>query len=493
MVMRLSKWFRGTTLVSAALIALLYLFVAPSTAQDRQDRTSILLKKRAVQQQRLKILTDDRADIPVGVITTIAGNGRPGFGGDNGLATNAQLASPLATTIDQKGNIYIADSENNRIRKVDAQSKVITTIAGTGEDDFAGDGGPATQAALSFPTGIAIDKSNNIFIVDAGNNRIRKINSSGVISTVAGNGDNGFAGDGGPAINASVDFGFSFGNIAFDQQSNLYIADSFNDRVRVINAQTGIISTVAGDGIGDYNGDGIPATIASLFNPTAVALDSQGNLYIADSLNDRVRRVDAQTGMISTIAGNGDTEFVGDNGPATLASLSFPLAITLDSQNNLYIADSENLRIRRVDAQTQVISTVAGNGSDGFSGDGGPATNAPLSFPQGVAVDSQSNILIADTENHAIRLVKTAQATISIDSAIFKKKVLTIKGAGFGTTGATIMLNGQNISQFISSQQDTQILLSGKKKMLNLRKGANQLVVTVNGISSPTFTFNKLQ
>jgi uncharacterized protein (TIGR03437 family) len=326
-----------------------------------------------------------------GVITTVAGNGTQGFGGDNGPATSAQLNIPTGVAVDSAGNLYIADSANNRIRKV--TNGVITTVAGNGTQGFSGDNGPATSAQLNQPWGVAVDSASNLYIADSLNSRIRKV-SNGVITTAAGGGPS--LGDNGPATSAQLWEPFG---VALDSAGNLYVADSFDNRVRKVS--NGMITTVAGSATCCYGGDNGPATGAQLFVPYGVAVDAAGNLYIADTVNERIRKV--SNGVIITVAGNGGDGFSGDNGPATSALLYHPYGLTVDSAGNLYIADNANSRIRKV--SNGVISTAAGNGTFGFSGDNGPATSAQLNGPYGVAVDSAGNLYIADSLNNRIRKV----------------------------------------------------------------------------------------
>jgi uncharacterized protein (TIGR03437 family) len=338
-----------------------------------------------------------------GVITTVAGNGIDAFSGDGGPATSASLNSASGIALDQSGNLFIAELYN-RVRKVSAASGVITTVAGNGSFGFSGDGGPATSASLNEPFGLALDASGNLFIADSGNNRIRKVSPSGVIATVAGSGAPGplttFAGDGGPGISASL---FAPSGVAVDSAGNLYIADYGNSRIRKVSV-SGVITTVAGNGMFRFSGDGGPATAAQLWNPAGVAVDASGNLFIADSINNRIRKVSA-SGLISTVAGNGNYGFSGDGGPATAASLRDPQSVAVDGSGNLLIADLTNDRIRMVSASTGVITTVAGNGGYGLAGDGGSATSASLNSPYAVAVDVSGNLFIADAENNVIRKV----------------------------------------------------------------------------------------
>ncbi|MDR2334034.1 MAG: putative Ig domain-containing protein [Burkholderiaceae bacterium] len=333
-----------------------------------------------------------------GVITTVAGNGNFGFGGDGAAATAAQLYNPFGVAVDSSGNLFIADYGNHRIRKVDPGG-IISTVAGNGSVGFGGDGAAATAAQLSFPSGVAVDSSGNLFIADYGNNRIRKVDTSGIIKTVAGNGSGGFGGDGLAATAAQL---YHPSGVAVDNSGNLFIADLYNHRVRKLDTG-GVITTVAGNGNFGFGGDGAAATAAQLFYPISVAVDSSGNLFIADQSNQRIRKVDT-SGLISTVGGNGGSGFGGDGAAATAAQLYNPRGVAVDSSGNLFIGDYGNNRIRKVDPGG-VISTVAGNGNFGFGGDGAAATAAQLSIPSGVTLDSSGNLFIADYGNHRIRKV----------------------------------------------------------------------------------------
>ena len=361
-----------------------------------------------------------------GIISTVAGTGTAGYDGDNIAAVNAKLNVPSSLALDAAGNLYLADQNNVRIRKVNSASGVITTVAGSGLTGYDGDNVPATSAALSGPKGITLDASGNLYIADTGNSRIRKVAvSTGIITTIAGAGSPGSIGDGIPAINATL---FTPVGVAIDSSGNLYIADS-DSRVRKITAATGIISTAAGTGTRGYSGDNTAATAAMLDFPTDVALDQAGNLYIADQTNRRIRKVTAATGIISTVAGVGTTSFNGDNIAATSAILNNPLSVAVDSSGNVFFADTGNQRIRKVTAATGFITTVAGSGVQGYNGDNIAATNAMLNFPYGVAVDSSGNVYFADSGNNRIRKVTTGSGNIT-----------TVVGNGIAT------YNGDNIS-----------------------------------------------
>jgi RHS repeat-associated protein len=336
------------------------------------------------------------------IIKTVAGTGESDFSGDGGPATDARLSGTSDVAVDSSGNIYIADRSNHRIRKVDMNG-IITTIAGSGESGnyaggFSGDGGPATDAKLNIPYGVAVDNAGNIYIADSLNHRIRKVDRNGVITTIAGSGETGlgaggFSGDGGLATDAKL---YRPSGVAVDNAGNIYIADSFNNRIRKVDT-SGIITTVAGCQFWGFGGDGGPATDvrARLYNPTGVEVDNAGNIYIADTRNNRIRMVD-NSGIITTVAGNGVGWYSGDGGPATDTSLYYPTDVAVDSSGNIYIADRNNNRIRMVD-NSGIITTVAGNGTCCvFDGDGGPAVNASF-YSEGVAVSSTRNIYISNS------------------------------------------------------------------------------------------------
>jgi trimeric autotransporter adhesin len=342
----------------------------------------------------------------------VAGDGTTGYKGDGGPATSAGLYYPLGIAVDASGDIYIADNFNNRIRMVTRSTGIITTVAGDGTFGYKGDGGPATSAGLFYPLGIAVDASGNIYIADTSNNRIRLVTrSTGIITTVAGDGTFGYRGDGGPATSASLHNPWG---IAVDASGNIYIADIDNHRIRLVTRSTGIITTVAGDGTFGYRGDGGPATSAGLYYPYGVAVDASGNIYIADTSNNRIRLVTRSTGIITTVAGDGTAGYRGDGGQATSAGLYYPRGIAVDASGNIYIADFNDNRIRLVTRSTGIITTVAGDGTAGYTGDGGLATSAGLSFPNSIAVDASGNIYIVDYGNNRIRLVSPEVSTASL-------------------------------------------------------------------------------
>ena len=334
-----------------------------------------------------------------GNMTRFAGTGESGFRGDDGKATEAQLKIPAGLTFDKKGNLYIADRNNHRIRIVDTRG-IITTVAGNGTAGFSGDGGKATQAQLSLPSGVVVDDKGNIYISDRSNDRVRVVDNKGIITTFAGNGVDGYKGDLGPATQAQLSKPFG---LALDKKGNLYIADRVSNRVRKVNPQ-GIITTVAGDGGFFFMGDNGPAYRASLAGPTGIVVDKNGILYIADRNNNRIRSVDTQ-GMIRTVAGTGQQDYNGEAEMARDTNLYLPFGVALDQDGKLLIIDRSHYRIRRINPRSGSIETVAGNGVKMFAGDGGPATGAKLSFPHGIAVDKKGNVIFSDKGHYRIRRI----------------------------------------------------------------------------------------
>jgi RHS repeat-associated protein len=333
------------------------------------------------------------------IMFTVAGSGKLGFAGDGGPANQADLASAEGVARDGAGNLFIADSGNNRIRKVD-NSGVITTVAGTGEAGYSGEGMPGLQARLRWPSGLAMDNAGNLYIADSGNNRVRKLDPSGIITTVAGTGVYGFGGDGGPAVQARLS---SPTGVAVDGEGNVFIADKYNCAIRKVTAD-GMIATVAGAGCyGRLYGDGGLATRAWLSWPSGVSVDHSGNLYIADTENDRIRKVDTK-GIITSIAGSKLIYATYDSGfPATQTILNKPAGLYVDSVGNLFFSDSNGHRIRKVD--TSGMCTIVAGAGYGYGGDRGPATHALLCNPVGISVDDRGRIYIADAHNSRIRMV----------------------------------------------------------------------------------------
>ncbi|MBV8842441.1 MAG: hypothetical protein JO307_06485 [Bryobacterales bacterium] len=352
------------------------------------------------------------------VITTIAGGGGgvlnfQGFSGDGGDARQAQLAQPVGLLLDNKGNLYIADQVNNRIRQVVLSSNVITTIAGTGTAGYSGDGGAATSATLNAPLSLAMDASGNLYIADTANDVVREITANGNIGTAAGlyGAGFGFGGDGGAPSGAIFNQPSA---ITFDSAGNLYIADTVNNRVRRATfGSSATTRTIAGQGTAAFTGDNVLATFSALNKPRGVAIDPSGNIYVADTDNNRIRKIDSH-GIITTVAGTGVPGFSGDGGPATRAQLNSPRGIALDASGNLYIADYLNSRVREIVNGT--ITTIAGGVSPvfGYGGDGSLGTQAVLNFPSAVAVDNAGNVYIADTQNNAIRLLTPTAAPPAI-------------------------------------------------------------------------------
>ena len=321
------------------------------------------------------------------IITTFAGTGVVGSSGNGGPATSALLSNPQAICTDNAGNLYIADHDNHVVRVVNSLG-IISIFAGTGVSGYSGDGGPATSAQLAFPFGLCKDNVGNIYISDHVQNVIRKVTPAGIITTIAGTGSIGFSGDGGSALLAQF---YSINGIAIDNSGNLYAADFGNNRIRKINS-SGIITTVAGSNFTLLLEDGGPAIQATLNSPTGVCVDNLGNFYIADVGNCRIRKVDA-SGIITTFAGS-SVGYSGDGGPAINARLSFPYFVYSDNSGNIYISDTQNGALRVVKS-AGIINKVAGTGVQGYTGDGGPAILARLSYPEGMAIDNSGNIYIA--------------------------------------------------------------------------------------------------
>ncbi|MCU1456696.1 MAG: repeat containing protein [Actinomycetia bacterium] len=336
---------------------------------------------------------------PVGTISTIVGNGSSGSTGDGGPATAATMAAPAGVAYDLAGNLYVSDSVDSVVRKV-TPSGTITSIAGTaGSAGFSGDGGPATSATLAVPTGLALDRAGNLYIADFSNNRIRKVSSAGTISTFAGNGTAGDAGDGSSALSAQLDQPWS---VTIDGQGRFLIPEN-SGRIRRVDTD-GTISTIAGT-TGGFSGDGGPATAAQLNAPSSVVLDANQNIVIADTDNERIRRIDAHTGIITTIAGTGPQTSTGDGGPAAAATLDGPLFLARDGGGNLFFTELFGNRVRRIDARTGIITTVAGTGTAGYNGDAQSATAAQLQMPFGIAIDATSDVVVADSGNHRVRSI----------------------------------------------------------------------------------------
>jgi uncharacterized protein (TIGR03437 family) len=374
-------------------------------------------------------------------ITTVAGNATNGYAGDGSAATSAELGGPAGLAVDSSHRIYVSDQYNHRVRQFTVGGN-ISTVAGNGTAGETGDGSAATSAELNNPTGVAVDSSGNYYIADTTNCLIRKVTSSGTISTVAGNTNAtcGFLGDGGTATLGQLQTPTA---VAVDSAGNLYIADTGNFRIRKV--ANGNISTVAGNGFQGTSGDGGAATAARLNSPRGVAVDSSNNIYISDSGNHRIRKV--SNGTITTIAGTGTAGFSGDGGPATSAQLNSPRAIALDAAGNLYIADYTNSRIRKVSVNG-IITTLAGTGRFGYTGDGGPALSAQLNFPSGVTVDTDGSIYIGDTGNNVVRVLSPSLAN-GAPPSINQSGVLSAQAFGGFTSaapGSWIEIYGANLA-----------------------------------------------
>ena len=335
------------------------------------------------------------------IITTTAGTGEKGYRGDGGPAAEAHLSEPFMCAFDSTGNLYIAEATNHCIRRVDVDSGVITTIAGTGDQGYSGDGGPATGATFNQPYSLQVDSNGGVYVVDRLNYVIRKVDAAtGIVTTVAGTGEAGYGGDGGPGTMAQ----FREPNDCFlDGSGGLFIADIQDQRIRRLDLASGIITTFAGNGEKERSGDGLPATEASILGARAVCMDSAGNTYIAEREGNGIRMVDTQ-GIMHTLAGTGEFGYDGDGGPALQATWGAPKAIRCDYAGNLLVVDTENHAIRRIDAATSLVTTIAG-GRRGGEGDGGSATLAGLDRPHGLDLDAMGNLFIADSNNHRIRVV----------------------------------------------------------------------------------------
>ena len=340
-----------------------------------------------------------------GVVTRIAGTSQ-GYSGDGGPALNAQLNYPFSLAVDGSANVFIADTGNYVVRKVAATTGIITTVAGikipgNGSPGSSGDGGAAARAGLSDPTAVAVDGFGNLYIAD--NYLVRKVAAAtGIITTVAGSDTAVYPGDGSPATTAGL--GVITG-LAVDGSSNLYILSPYSYAIRKVTAATGIITTIAGNGTAGYTGDGGPAASAKLLS-TALAVSGSGDIYIADYKDNVIRKVAAATGIITTVAGNGAAGYSGDGGPATGAQLNTPNAVAVDGPGNIYIADTANNVVREVVAATGIITTVAGNGAEYYAGNGGPATGAQLLNTLGVALDGSGNLYLTDFSNKARKVAK---------------------------------------------------------------------------------------
>lgn len=336
-----------------------------------------------------------------GKIQTFVGTGERGYAGDGGPATGALLSEPFMCAFDPQGNLFVAEATNHCIRRVDQATGVITTVAGTGSEGYSGDGGLAVQATFNQPYSLQIDGNGDIYIVDRLNAVVRKVDAaSGTLTTVAGTGKQGYGGDGGSGTAAQLR---EPNDCFLDGRGGLLIADVQDQRIRRLDLATGIINTFAGNGRKERTGDGGPAIEAGILGARAVCQDGAGNTYICEREGNGVRMVDLQ-GAMSTVAGTGDGGYTGDGGPAIAATWGAPKAIRCDHQGNLLVVDTENHAIRKIDAASRVVTTIVG-GHKGGEGDGGDAVNAGMDRPHGADVDAQGNIYVADSNNHRVRVV----------------------------------------------------------------------------------------
>ncbi len=367
------------------------------------------------------------------IITTIAGNGIGTYSGDGGQATNASFSEPQGVVIDDTGNVYVVDEDDNVIRKINTLG-IIHTLIGTGVVGFGGDGGAATAAKLNSPGGAVIDRKGNIYIADTYNHAIRKVNTLGIISTIAGHGTiSGYGGDGAIATAAYLNFPEM---VTVDGIGNIYITDAGNNRIRKIDT-TGIIKTIAGTGVAAYAGDGGAATAAKLAYPTGIVIDTTtGIIYIGDANNNVVRKINT-VGIITTFAGTGFLGYSGNGGMATAAKLNSPQGVTIDTAGTVYISDGGNNAIRKVNT-SGIISTYAGTGVAGYSGDGGPAIFAKIYNPPGITVDIAGNLYIAEYFNSRVRKVTFCTTPLN----------LTLNGTFSVCTGDSTQLTASGASTY---------------------------------------------
>jgi len=340
--------------------------------------------------------------ITPGIIQTVLGNGHEGWDGDGGPALQAACQTPYMCAFDAQGNMFVCMGRHHRIRRMDATTGIITLVAGTGESGYSGDGGSALNATFNMPYALTVDTNGDIYIAERGNPILRKIHgTTGIISTLAGTGEWGYSGDGGPATQAMLR---EPNDVCLDGQGGLLIADVQDQRIRRVDLRTGIISTFAGTGEKSRAGDGKRATEASIMGPRAVCMDRLGNTYICEREGNGVRKVDTR-GILTTVAGAEAVRgYTGDGGPALAATWGAPKAMRCDLQNNIIVVDTENNAVRRIDAHTGIVTTIAG-GHEGPDGDGGPATAAGLGRPHGCGLDAAGNFYIADTHNNRVRVM----------------------------------------------------------------------------------------
>jgi hypothetical protein len=437
-------------------------------------------------------------------IANVAGNGSGGYSGDGGPATSAQIGNYGGVVVDSSGNFYFADQSSARVRKVTAAG-IISTFAGTGTQGYNGDGILATSAKLNSPTGLAVDTAGNLYIADAGNGLIREVNvSTGMISTVAGTVSGGTDADGIPATSAQIQYPWG---VAVDSSNNIYIADAGDDRIREVYAATGLIGTVAGGGSGSgSSGDGGPATAATLNNPYAVAVDGSGNIYISDLTGNSgspgttgyIREVYAATGKIATVAGNGVSGYNGDGASATSAELSNPISLAVDSAGNIFISDNGNNRIREVVAASGNIFTVAGTGTAGYNGNGIPAVTAQINGPQGVAVDKAGDVYFNDSGRVRFMQAPAVASDLVIggtpstaETVTFQATVTDSKANTAGPTSYSVVI-AQGTTLPVSLPEPNPITLGGAVAgasyfgSIDAIGGVSPYAFTVNGASVPS-------
>jgi sugar lactone lactonase YvrE len=371
------------------------------------------------------------------IINTIAGDSTSGYNRDNIQSTAAELYDPYGVAVDSTGNVYIADWANNRIRKITISTGIITTIAGTGTAGYNGDGILATSAKLNFPRAVAVDRLYNVYIADATNGRIRKVDAiTGMISTVAGTGTSGYNGDSILATNAKVNDPVG---LCVDVNLNIYIADLLNERIRKVDQTNDTIYTVAGNGTSGYNGDYIPPLSAELKSPSGVAVDAEGNIFIADTYNFRIRMVGVSTGLIFTICGTGVQGYNGNNITASTARVNYPFGLFEDQAGFLYYADAGNNLVRKIDHSTGLVHNVAGNLQSGYDGDGILATSASLNYPTGVCIAHDGTGYIADSYNQRVRVI--SGLTTDVPNISNSSEIVTVYPNPF-SDNATIYING---------------------------------------------------
>jgi sugar lactone lactonase YvrE len=343
-------------------------------------------------------------------ITTIAGNGTHRFSPDGSVAATSSLAlatdSLVNIVLDPEGNLVFSEGNAARVRRILKTTGALETLAGNGRASFAGDGGPATSAALKSPSEVAFDWDGNLYIADSANYVLRRVDAkTKIITTIAGIRKNRFTGDG-PALESAL---ARPGGLTFDRDGRLVIADTMNARIRRLDLTTGRIETLAGSGDMVFSGPG-PALETGMAWVNAPRFDRAGNIFFCDTGNNRILRLDAKTGRVEVAAGSGLTRYKGDGGPALAAEMNQPASLAVDAAGNVFIADTQNHAIRRLDAKTGVLTTIAGDGEPGFAGDGGPAAKARLNFPAGLGLDGKGNLYVVDSVNARIRKIEGVAA-----------------------------------------------------------------------------------